>query len=211
MARILLVRHGETTWNATGRWQGWADAPLSELGEQQAQDAAMSAVAYAPFDRVVCSDLQRARRTAELLTGALGAAVGTAEVIVDPDLRERDVGEWSGLTRDEIRDRFPGALPQDLSASFDIVPPPGWESDDHMLTRVSRGLLRSVHGLPSDATVLAISHGGVVYLLEKAAGSERGRVANLSGILITVDDVSLVPGPRVDLAPPIERTTPAQL
>src|SRR5919107_550504 len=64
MARLLLVRHGESTWNATGRWQGWADPPLSDLGRAQAEAAAPAA---APVDAVVSSDLRRARETAELM------------------------------------------------------------------------------------------------------------------------------------------------
>ncbi|HEX8581069.1 MAG TPA: histidine phosphatase family protein, partial [Acidimicrobiales bacterium] len=80
--RVLLVRHGQSVWNAEGRWQGQLDPPLSDVGAEQARAAA------AHLDGVVAvatSDLDRARRTAEILAEALG--VGPA--IVEPGLRER--------------------------------------------------------------------------------------------------------------------------
>src|SRR5512132_523882 len=80
VTRLLLVHHGESTWNADGRWQGQADPPLSELGEQQAADAA---VHVAPIDAVWSSNLARARRTAMIIAGARGV-----DVRVDPRLRE---------------------------------------------------------------------------------------------------------------------------
>src|ERR687894_225034 len=105
MARLLLVRHGESTWNARGRWQGWADPPLTDLGRAQAEAAGPAA---APVDAVVSSDLQRARATAELMAVALG--LDPAAVHVEPDVRERDVGDFTGLTRAEIEERWPGVL-----------------------------------------------------------------------------------------------------
>jgi probable phosphoglycerate mutase len=95
VTRLLMVRHGQSTWNADGRWQGHADAPLSVLGEAQ---AAAAAEAIGDIDVVVASDLARARRTAEIIADALG--VGPA--LVDARLRERDAGAWTGLTRHEI-------------------------------------------------------------------------------------------------------------
>src|SRR5688572_19392365 len=89
--RLLLLRHGQSTWNADGRWQGQADPPLSPLGEEQARDAARR-LAPGQFSRVLASDLRRARQTAEILADALRLPVE-----VDPDLREIDVGDWQGL------------------------------------------------------------------------------------------------------------------
>src|SRR5215212_2370289 len=105
MARLLLVRHGESTWNARGRWQGWADPPLSDLGRAQAEAAGPAA---APVDAVVSSDLQRARVSAELMA----AVLEIDEVHIERDLRERDVGDFTGLTRAEIEERWPGSLSQ---------------------------------------------------------------------------------------------------
>src|SRR5687767_11323336 len=95
--RVLLVRHGQSEWNATGRWQGQADPPLTDLGRRQARSAA---AALGTVDAVFASDLQRASETALIIAGELGVG----PVVVDPDLRERDAGEWSGLTRVEIEE-----------------------------------------------------------------------------------------------------------
>ena len=103
--RLALVRHGQSTWNALGRWQGQADPPLSPLGEEQAAEAAerLEATGVA-VTGVVTSDLVRARRTGEIVA----AALGLGPVDVRPDLREYDVGDWSGLTKPEIEKKWPG-------------------------------------------------------------------------------------------------------
>src|SRR5690606_34165227 len=95
--RVLLVRHGQSEWNAIGRWQGQADPPLSDLGRLQAREASR---ALGTVDAVWASDLQRAVETAAIIAGELGVG----PVVVDPDLRERDAGEFSGLTRPEIEE-----------------------------------------------------------------------------------------------------------
>src|SRR5438270_7968282 len=131
-SRVLLVRHGQSEWNALGRWQGQADPPLSDLGRDQARAAAR---ALGAVDAVFASDLQRATETAHIIAGALGIG----PVLIDERLRERDAGEWSGLTRDEIHERYPGYLPDDRHRTFAPDPdgeprrPPGWESDEALL------------------------------------------------------------------------------
>jgi len=90
MSRLLLVRHGQSTWNAEERWQGHADPPLSDLGERQARAAAPSVVAIGATV-VVSSDLTRARQTAELL------APPTLTPVVEPSVRERDVGDGASV------------------------------------------------------------------------------------------------------------------
>ncbi|HEX7136135.1 MAG TPA: histidine phosphatase family protein, partial [Iamia sp.] len=81
--RLLLVRHGESTWNADGRWQGQADPPLTDRGREQARSAA--AGLPGGVDELWSSDLERARVTAELL----GAEAGCGPVVVDTAFRER--------------------------------------------------------------------------------------------------------------------------
>src|SRR4249919_1885580 len=93
--RVLLARHGQSEWNSAGRWQGQADPPLSALGRKQAIHAAERIGAV---DAIIASDLQRAAETAFIIA----EAIGVGPVITEPQLRERNVGEWSGLTRDEI-------------------------------------------------------------------------------------------------------------
>ena len=91
--RLILVRHGESTWNAEERLQGQLDPPLSERGREQARTL-VGAADGLPAERVVCSDLGRARETAELM--------GLAPGRLDPRWREIDVGEWGGRTAAEI-------------------------------------------------------------------------------------------------------------
>ena len=169
MPRFLLVRHGESTWNAAGRWQGWADPPLSEVGEQQARDAAENLVG-AGLTRVASSDLRRARRTAELMAERLGLG----EVIVVPDLRERDVGPFSGLTRAEIDVRFPGWDHVNLA--------PDAEPSAAFADRVRRGLDQVAAAVDEHDVVLVATHGGSIRMMERELGIEPPpRTANLSG------------------------------
>jgi broad specificity phosphatase PhoE len=95
---LLLVRHGETDWNADGRLQGHTDRPLSDFGRRQARQLAED-LAEEKLDAIYASDLSRARETAEIVGARLGLAV-----VIDPDLREKDWGTWEGLTPIE-RDR----------------------------------------------------------------------------------------------------------
>src|SRR4051794_13855370 len=108
---VLLMRHGQSEWNAIGRWQGQADSPLTDLGRAQARAVARS---LPPVDAVFASDLSRARETAEIIVSVLGAG----SVTVDADLRERDAGAWSGMTREEIHEQYPGYLPDDRHRAF---------------------------------------------------------------------------------------------
>lgn len=200
MTRILLIRHGESTWNADGRWQGQADPPLSERGRAQAAEAAH---AIGTVDAIVTSDLERAAETGAII----GRALGIEPVVIHPDLRERDAGLLSGLTRDEIHQRFAGLLPDD-PAGFRPGPdgqppwPNGWEDDDRLLARVEVVLLALGRMVP-DGDVVAVTHGGVVYALERKLGEPgRGRLSNLGGCWLEAVDDQLRLGPRVDLIDP---------
>jgi probable phosphoglycerate mutase len=194
--RVLLVRHGQSEWNAVGRWQGQADPPLSDLGRRQAREAARSIGAV---DAVWASDLQRAAETAAIIS----ADIGVGPVVLDPDLRERDAGDFSGLTRAEIDERFPGYLE-------DHRRPPGWEPDEHLLARA----LRVVHEIAREVRggdVLAVTHGGLVYRLESHLGAPRNRLANTEGRWIAVDGERLQLGDRILLADPDDLTVPGQI
>lgn len=184
--RILLVRHGQSEWNLTGRWQGQADPPLTDLGRAQARAAAQ---VLGTVDAVWTSDLQRAVETATIIAGELGVG----PVVVDPDLRERDAGEWSGLTRAEIDERYPGYLdPPDGSSegaggegadgAEGWVPrrPPGWESDASLAARVHRALT-VIRREVGPGEVLAVAHAGLLYTVERELGAEGSRLGNLDG------------------------------
>lgn len=196
--RILLVRHGQSEWNAVGRWQGWADPPLSELGRQQSRLAGKS---LDGIDVAVSSDLRRAIDTAALMVEPLGLAQAT----VEPRLRERDVGEWTGLTRDEINRRWPGALST-------MADPPGGESALALQTRVVEAVTQ-LSSAYSDSTVLAVTHGGAIRSLERHLGVEPHPLPNLGGTWLEVGSDNMAVGPRVLLVDPAEVavTVPRQL
>jgi broad specificity phosphatase PhoE len=92
---LLFVRHGETDWNAEGRLQGHTDRPLNDVGRRQAK-AVAERLAGEGADAVYASDLSRAKETAEIIGEQLGLTV-----VIDPDLREKNWGNWEGLTGDE--------------------------------------------------------------------------------------------------------------
>lgn len=187
MLDLLLARHGQSEWNAAGRWQGQADPPLSDLGRAQAHAAGRQA---GSFDAIFASDLERALRTATIISEALGVG----PVVVDPRLKERDAGEFSGLTRDEIEARFPGAL---ATRRW----PPGWEPDESLLQRVLTALDDIVEYSGGGGTVLAVSHGGVIYALEAHLGREHERIPNLSGRWVHHDGNNWRLGERLALTP----------
>jgi probable phosphoglycerate mutase len=167
VTRVLLVRHGQSTWNADGRWQGRADPPLSDLGRRQAE-VAVDAVRTLGFARVVASPLARAHETATIIGTALGLTVET-----DPRLQERDAGEWTGRTRTEIEAGWPGYLE-------DGTRPPGFETDDILHDR-ALAAVREV-GAVAHEPVLVVSHGGLIRVVERALGSEPHAVPNLGGL-----------------------------
>ena len=107
MTTLILARHGETDWNRDGIWQGHGDPPLNDLGRRQATELA-GRLADVSIDALYSSDLKRAYETAEIVARAKGLGI-----TADPDLREMDVGSWSGLTSEEIATRFPGMAGHD--------------------------------------------------------------------------------------------------
>jgi probable phosphoglycerate mutase len=174
----LLVRHGQSTWNAEHRWQGHSDPPLSELGERQAQMGS-EAVALLGISAVFSSDLQRARRTAELL-------VPGAPITVVPALKERTVGPWEGLTRTEIEEQFPGMLGGNGW-------PPGFEMDESLVARVRPALVGIAAQLADDAAALVVTHGGVIRSLIRLFEATPDPLLNLGGrwFVVTGDDLAL--------------------
>ncbi|MDQ6797251.1 MAG: histidine phosphatase family protein [Actinomycetota bacterium] len=196
--RVLLLRHGQSTWNAEGRWQGWSDPPLSELGRVQAADAAEH-LGGLGLTSVTASDLDRARTTATVVASALDLA----PVAVDEDLREYNVGAWEGLTRPEIELRWPDQL--DAWRKGRLAAAPGGETRVAFLARVEAGLAR-VAAAGGDSP-LVITHGGVIRAVEQLAGGERSAVIdNLAGRWITVADGGIRAGEVVAGLDPRLRT-----
>jgi broad specificity phosphatase PhoE len=142
---LLLVRHGETDWNAVGRLQGHTDRPLSDFGRRQARRLAEE-LEGEPFDAIYASDLARARETAEIVGERLGLPA-----VLSPDLREKDWGTWEGLTSVE-RDRveFVG------------------ESTEAHQERIL-GALRRIAEQHPGGRVLVVTHGGSMRRVQTAA------------------------------------------
>ena len=153
--RILLARHGETPWNAEGRYQGQEDIPLSATGEAQARSLG-ERLRHVPIDRAVASPLARARRTAELALGEARAPM----LAFDHGLMEIAHGEWEGLLAAEIRERD-GERLRAWRQAPDGVQMPGGESLQQVLERAWPALERGTAGLGSDDTLLLVAHDAV--------------------------------------------------
>lgn len=156
-AEFLLIRHAESQWNAEGRWQGQADPPLSERGREQARTLA-AALEPQPIAALLCSDLARARETAEIVGVQLGLRPDP-----DPRLRELDVGEWSGLTRPEIVDQAPETLER-FEAGEPGVRPGGGESRREIRRRV-RSAMQEIAARFDGKRVAVVTHLGVIRAL----------------------------------------------
>lgn len=196
---VVLVRHGQSTWNAEHRWQGQADPPLSAFGRSQALRAAGALASMFPdITAVVSSPQRRASETAQLLAAHPDLSPGPNDILFVPDLRERHVGPWSGLTRTEIDERFPGYLDHGLE-------PEGYEPDESVFARARRAL-QATADHAGRTTVLAVCHGGLIVTLVRRLTEERNRIPNLSGWTVEIGDGQIAMVDRFDLLPERERT-----
>lgn len=199
MVEMLLVRHGQSEWNAQGRWQGQADPPLTQLGLDQADAAGQRLASLAPFDAMVSSTLDRAATTADVIAGHLGHD----DIFRTPLLAERSAGEWSGLTRDDIDRDYPGYLRNKRY-------PPGYEHDPEFLVRIRKGLAEVVANVDGER-LLVLAHGGLIYCIEASCGLSFRHISNLGGRFLHLDeDQTITLGDRVDLLSKFsgEKTTP---
>ncbi len=156
---VILARHGESDWNASGRFQGRADRPLTELGRRQAENLA-TRLAHLPLEAVYASDLRRALDTAEIVARQQGLEVESVS-----DLCEIDVGSWSGLTREEAEHRFPDGYRRWLDRGV------GWddgETYEELGDRVAAAVQRLAARHPG-ARILVVTHGGVLRALHANA------------------------------------------
>ena len=144
MTVLLLVRHGETDWNAAGRLQGHTDRPLNDYGRRQAKELA-ERLAGEGADAIYASDLVRAKETAEIVGERLGLTVA-----VDPDLREKDWGTWEGLTGDER-----------VHVEFE-----GESTEDHR-DRVM-GAVRRIVARHPEQRIVVVTHGGSLRRIQAA-------------------------------------------
>ena len=163
---LLLARHGETDWNREHRWQGHADPPLNEVGREQARELARRA-------------RRRSARRGLLERPAAGARDGRdrggrrtgSRCVAMPALREIDVGEWSGLTSDEIEERFPAGWERHAAGGD------GWEhgeTHDAMSRRVVAAVAELAAPIRT-GTSCCVLHGGAIRAAPRACRGSRAR------------------------------------
>ena len=151
----MLIRHGQSEGNAAGRFQGWDDQPLTELGRSQSRWVARRLRDAFDVQAIHASSLCRARETAGIMAHELGLAVQS-----DDRLREHDCGDITGMRFEDICLRYP-----DLARSFREsawrLPIPGGEAMDVFQQRVLSVMREIVDGEPEGNTVAVVAHGGV--------------------------------------------------
>ncbi|XP_022775211.1 phosphoglycerate mutase-like protein 4 isoform X1 [Durio zibethinus] len=185
-AEIVVVRHGETEWNADGRIQGHLDVELNEAGREQAASVADRLSKEPKISAVYSSDLKRALVTAE----TIAARCGGLEVITDPDLRERNLGDLQGLVYREAAKLSPKAYKAFSSHRTDQDIPGGGESLDQLYHRCTSSLQR-IGRKHKGERVVVVSHGGVIRSLNKRAcpnGKSAGKVLNTSVNIFHLSD-----------------------
>ncbi|CAN5304545.1 histidine phosphatase family protein [soil metagenome] len=161
--RLILVRHGQTAWNAERRLQGHTDVGLSERGEREAL-AVGAALANEPIDAIWSSDLLRAHRTA----ACIAAHHAALSIRTDRALRERSYGVFEGLRLDELSTRHPEAVAGWSGDVLSLVPPQGeLRRDFHH--RIAAALA-SVAAAHPGQTVCVATHGGVLDVAYRLAG-----------------------------------------
>lgn len=154
MPELLLVRHGETALNREHRWQGHHDSPLNAEGRAEVQALATRVAAQSPV-ALYSSDLPRARETAAAI-----AALTALEPTLDARWREVDVGEWLGLTPEEVEARYPEGYARWLAGGT------GWDEGESYPEMAARGLAAvqdvARRHAGAGAPVVCVTHGGVI-------------------------------------------------
>ncbi|MBQ1868348.1 MULTISPECIES: histidine phosphatase family protein [Selenomonas] len=161
MVKVVFVRHGQTEWNVSGRYQGQSDVALSAAGIEQAEKLAAN-FPVEHIDAVYSSDLIRARVTAETVAKRFGLSVQ-----LEPAFRELSFGDWEGLTYEQIVASWPDAM-ENFLAHPDILNIPNGESFPEVQQRAMsrlQELLREHEG----QTIMIAAHGAVLRTMLTAA------------------------------------------
>lgn len=156
---ITLIRHGQTNWNVEGRWQGHAAVPLNEVGRAQAKLLAHY-LQDTTASRIISSDLIRTRETAVIINNQLKLPIS-----FDKRFREIDVGEWQGMTVDEIKTWDLKRFEHFVSDMYS-VPRPGGESYELLGDRGIKAMNDLASRYPGDHT-LVVTHGGIIRQIVK--------------------------------------------
>lgn len=159
MTRIVLIRHGETEWNALGLYQGQRNSPLTAEGRQQAQ-ALAERLRHVQLDAIYASDLERTQETAAPLIRTTGL-----ELHIDSRLGERHYGIFQGLARDDVEAHHPEAHAAYLSGDPDYQIPEG-ESSRQFYERVV-ACLEELATRHADGQIVVVTHGGTITMAIK--------------------------------------------
>lgn len=166
ISRLLVLRHGQSEWNAQGRWQGQADIALTAEGIDQAHQAAKK---IGKFDLIAASSLKRARHTAEIIA----QSHGVKDLVVDDRLKESFIGPWEGLTYAEIESGWPGYLET-------FRHPENFETNQSVLQRMTAAFVE-IADKCRGGQALVISHSGVIRTIRRELKVPDGRLENLGG------------------------------
>jgi len=161
LTKVIFIRHGQTEWNVTGRYQGQSDVQLSEEGRQQAVKLAEN-FPVERVDAIYASDLQRAMVTAETIAKQFGLSVQA-----EPAFRELSFGDWEGLTYQQIVDKWEDAMANFLQHP-DILEIPGGESFPAVQKRAVKRLNELIEKHDGQ-TIVVVAHGAVLRTLLAAA------------------------------------------
>ena len=157
MTRFGCIRHGRTLWNEEERVQGWLDSPLTEEGQRLAR-AWGEQVRTLPWQRILASDLGRARATAELINTTLALPVHE-----EAGIREQNWGDWSGLLYHDLLTTHKEEFARQQARGWEFTPP-GGESRRQVLARAMTALVDAAARWPDEA-ILVVSHEGVLRCL----------------------------------------------
>ncbi|XP_010490915.1 PREDICTED: metal-independent phosphoserine phosphatase-like [Camelina sativa] len=185
VTEIVLVRHGETTWNAAGRIQGQIESELNEVGQKQAGAIAERLGKEARPVAVYSSDLKRAKDTALMIAKTCFCP----EVTEVPDLKERHVGSLQGLYWTEGAEKEPEAYSAFFSSQNDLEIPGGGESFDQLCDR-SMNALEKIAKKHKGKRVIVVTHGGVLraIYLRITQASSAGKLLNASVNVVHLRD-----------------------
>lgn len=161
MVKVVFVRHGQTEWNVSGRYQGQSDVALSAAGIEQAEKLAAN-FPVEHIDAIYASDLIRARVTAEMVAKRFGLGVN-----LEPAFRELSFGDWEGLTYEQIVASWPDAM-ENFLAHPDILDIPHGESFPEVQQRAMSRLQELIQKHEGQ-TIMVAAHGAVLRTMLTAA------------------------------------------
>ncbi|MDR3010570.1 MAG: 2,3-bisphosphoglycerate-dependent phosphoglycerate mutase [Sphingobacterium sp.] len=177
MAKLFLVRHGQSQWNLENRFTGWQDIDITELGQQEARQAGV-ALAHEPIDIAYTSTLIRAQHTLKIILDEMGNP--PIPIVIDAALNERGYGKLEGLNKDETAEKYGAEQVHIWRRSFD-VPPPGGESlkdtyervipyYEHIIApqlKLGQNVLVVAHGNSLRALIMYLEHLSPEQILER--------------------------------------------